>query len=673
MTRSEIASRTLAEVLRESAKVFRPREKLGTTAWAEKYRFMSAKSTALPGRYSAAFTPWINGMHEALDDPKIHRVVALKSAQVGWTDGVILNYLGKRIDIDPCPMIVMFAKEGAARQFSNEKLTPMIEVTPRLVEKIPIYSKRDKSNQWDFKGFPGGFLKLVGSNSAASVKSTPAMVVAIEEPDDCNENISDQGDTIALLEERTKTFHRRKVIFGGTPTVAGVSRIDAAYNASDKRKFFVPCPSCGVFQELIWENVKWKETEGVRHEVFGNVDLSSVRYECPHCHEQWTEAQKNAAVRKGEWRATAPFTDTAGFYINEIYSPFPGSTMRIIVEKYLRANAKMQTGDDSAMRAFYNSQLGRAYEYASDLPDSEALAERAIDYAEFTVPVDGVILTAGVDVQHDRLAVVIRAWGQDEESWLVYWGEIPGNTMQPEIWKDLDALFERTVRTKSGAKLTVKAVSIDSSDGRTNDAVYSYVRRHKQHHYMAIKGASSQTDAREIFTTPKPSVDVNHQNKASRYGLKPYIVGVNRAKDLILGFEGAGGRIKLEGNGPGRMHNYSAVRSDYYEQLTSEVKVPTRGGFKRVWQKKSGCRNEALDCEVYALHAARSLKLHLKSHEGWKKILNEQIQGDLFSQMEAENTKEEEIGQQEELIVAQNVEEQTDPFAGTYASGWTKN
>ncbi|WP_353889813.1 phage terminase large subunit family protein [uncultured Parasutterella sp.] len=99
---------------------------------------MSAKSTALPGRYSAAFTPWVHGMHEALDDPNIHRVVALKSAQVGWTDGVILNYLGKRIDIDPCPMIVMFAKEGAARQFSNEKLGPMIEVTPRLLEKIPI-------------------------------------------------------------------------------------------------------------------------------------------------------------------------------------------------------------------------------------------------------------------------------------------------------------------------------------------------------------------------------------------------------------------------------------------------------------------------------------------------------------------------------------------------------
>ena len=659
----------------KAAEVFRPPEKLGTTEWAEKYRFMSAKSTALPGRYSAAFTPWVYGMHEALDDPKIHRIVALKSAQVGWTDGVILNYLGKRIDIDPCPMIVMFAKEGAARQFSNEKLGPMIEVTPRLLEKIPIYSRRDKSNQWDFKGFPGGFLKLVGSNSAASVKSTPAMVVAIEEPDDCNENISDQGDTIALLEERTKTFHRRKVIFGGTPTVAGVSRIDAAYNASDKRKFFVPCPHCGTFQELVWENIKWKTTEGLRHEVFGNVDLTSVRYECPHCRSLWTETEKNAAVRLGKWEATAPFTDTAGFYINEIYSPFPGSTMRIIVEKYLRADAKMQTGDDSAMRAFYNSQLGRAYEYASDLPDTETLAERAEDYEEFTVPVDGVILTAGVDVQHDRLAVIIRAWGPDEESWLVYWGEIYGNTMQPNsgAWVDLDSLLTRSFKTKSGAKVTVRAASIDSSDGRTNDAVYAYVRKRLGRRYMAIKGASSQTDAREIFTTPKPSVDLNFQNKASRYGLKPFIVGVNRAKDLILGFEGAGGRIKLIGNGPGRMHNYASVRSDYYEQITAEVKVPTRGGFKRVWQKKSGCRNEALDCEVYALHAARSLKLHLKSRESWEKEEAEQRQGNLFETDSYDGERIEPAKEQEEKNDIRPEEPVKDPFAGVNASGWTKN
>ena len=85
----------------------------------------------------------------------------MKSAQVAWTDGVLLNYIGRRIDIDPCPMIVMFAKEGAAKEFNNEKLIPMIEASPRLAEKIPVSKKRSKDNLWNFKSFPGGFLKLV--------------------------------------------------------------------------------------------------------------------------------------------------------------------------------------------------------------------------------------------------------------------------------------------------------------------------------------------------------------------------------------------------------------------------------------------------------------------------------------------------------------------------------
>lgn len=168
---------------------------------------MSSKSTALPGRYNAALTPWVKGMHEALDDKKIVRVVALKSAQVAWTDGVLLNYIGRRIDIDPVPMIVMFSKDNAAKDFNAEKLVPMIEATPRLAAKIPVGAKRDKDNKWNIKGFPGGFLKLVGSNSPSNVKSTPAPVVCVEEPDDCNDNIKQQGNTIKLLEERTKTLY----------------------------------------------------------------------------------------------------------------------------------------------------------------------------------------------------------------------------------------------------------------------------------------------------------------------------------------------------------------------------------------------------------------------------------------------------------------------------------
>lgn len=239
------SSLAIANLLKILGEEVRPPIRISTTAWAETYRFLSPKSTALPGKYVAETTPWVRGIHEALDDPKIFKVVAQKSAQVAWTDGVLLNYIGHRIHLEPCPMIIMFDKEGSAKKFNEEKFTPMVEVTPVLAALIPVMSKRDRDNKWGFKGFPGGFLKFVSSNSPSEVKSTPAPVVCVEEPDDCNSDVKQQGDTIKLLEERTKSFPRRKIIFGGTPTVSGISKVEAAYRESDKRNFFVKCPHCG--------------------------------------------------------------------------------------------------------------------------------------------------------------------------------------------------------------------------------------------------------------------------------------------------------------------------------------------------------------------------------------------------------------------------------------------
>lgn len=623
---------------------------------------MSAKASARPGRYNPDLTPWVPGIHDALDDPTVTKVVAQKSAQVAWTDGVLLNYIGRRIDIDPCPMIVMFAKDGAAKEFNDEKFGPMVEATPRLASKIPVHKKRDRDNRWQFKGFPGGFLKFVGSNSPSSVKSTPAPVVAVEEPDDCNENVNDQGDTITLLEERTKSYPRRKVIFGGTPTIEGLSRVEASYKGSDQRKFFVPCHHCGDTHVLSWENVRWAEDPEFNHEVFGHARPESAYYVCPHCGGLWNDAEKNRNVRRGEWRATAPFYGVAGFYINELYSPFPGSVLQRLVEKWLTAQHALEQGDDTKLRSFVNNTQGLAYAYTSDLPDVETLRDRADDYEEMTIPWGGLVLTAGVDVQHDRLAVIIRAWGRGEESWLLYWGEIPGQTMVAEqgAWIDLDALLSRAFTHASGATLRIRAVSVDSSDGQTSDAVYTFVRRRMGRGYMAVKGASMD-DGREIFSPPKVAVDTNRQQKAHKYGLRPFMVGTQRAKDLLLGVDSSAGRIKLVGTGPGRVHWYKAVRPDYWEQITAEVKAPHRTiRNRKVWQKKAGVRNEALDCEVYALHAARSLKLNLWKEERWADEERKVRQADLLG------------GPTEALAPLEPVDDQASPASKSAAQAAVK-
>jgi phage terminase large subunit GpA-like protein len=112
-----------------------------------------------------------------------------------------------------------------------------------------------------FKSYPGGFVKFVGSNSIADVKSTSARRLIVEEPDDCNLNLRGQGDSIKLIEERGKSFRDAKVLIGGTPSIKGVSSIDDEYDHSDRCEWHVPCPDCGEFQALEWEQVRWVEDE----------------------------------------------------------------------------------------------------------------------------------------------------------------------------------------------------------------------------------------------------------------------------------------------------------------------------------------------------------------------------------------------------------------------------
>ena len=616
-----------------------PPPKISTVDWANKYRYLAAESSALPGKYSSDLTPWVPGMLDALDDPAVWKVVCMKSAQVAWTDGVLNNWIGRNIDLDPSPIVGMFAKESAAKEYTDEKFRPMVEVTPRLSHKLDVRTSRKDGNRALFKKFPGGFIKLVGSNSPSNVKSTPAPRVFVEEPDDAAINVGKQGDSIKLLEERTKTYHRRKVVFGGTPAVKGLSTIEANYQVSDQRKFFIPCHECGESHVMAWDNVVYDAESERHHEIYGRALPETAAYTCPHCGVLWDDDEKNRNVKRGEWRATAEFRGVAGFHISELYSPFPGSRMTRMVERYLEAQHALDQGDDTEMIVFINACLGLPYEYQSDAPDTDALKAKALDYAENTVPTGGLILTAGVDVQHDRLAIVLRAWARDEESFLVYWGEIYGNTIDKKdpVWDGLDKIIFGTYEHADGMALRVTTTSIDSSDGTTSDAVYSYVRGRQGRGVMAVKGASQDYGSREIFAKPKQSIDTRgrRNTKASKYGLLPYIVGTHKAKDLLAG------RMKLAGEGAGRMHWYEDVRTDYYDQLTGEVKAPHRTlRGKRVWQQKSGCAVEAWDCEVYALHSSRAARVHLMKPHQWDALEQQLKQADLFT--EAAETEEHE-------------------------------
>ncbi len=628
-----------------------PPARVSTLQWLTENFHLPETGADLPGAYNPDYVPYLWGVFAALDDPLARLVVMQKAAQIGWTFGLI-GWLGKRIHVEPSAIIALFPKDGTAREFSDEKLVPAIKASPVLAALVDVTTSRKDGNRALFKRFPGGFLKLAGSHSVSNVKSTPAPIVIVEEPDDTKENVKEQGDSLRLVRERLKRFRAGKMVLGGTPSVAGLSRVEEYMSISTQRVLPIECHGCGDSHVLDWENVSWLSDEEANHPVFGTALTDTAIYACPHCGEAWDDytRQQNIleTVRKAResgdpycgWVTTTEVSGgVEGFKeLNELYVCLPGTRLADVARDFLEAEHQAAQGDENARIVFVNSKLGRPYEYQGDQDTADTLRERALDYAEMVCPRDGLIVTVGIDVQHDRLAVIIRAWGRGEESWLLYWGELPASQTcvdkNDPVWAALDKLLFSPVKHDAGGAVMVSAISIDCSDGGTSDAVYEWVRTRNRKHprmlIMAVKGSSAQQDP-EIFTHPRQkSVDhrrPDKQTKADRRGVRVFLVGTNKAKDWLAS------HMKLGGTGPGRWHFYQGVRTDYFEQITAEVKAPHRSiRNRKIWQLRSGRRNEGTDCEVYALHAARGVRVHLKKPAEWDALAAQIQQSDLFAE-----------------------------------------
>jgi len=600
----------------------------------------------------------MRGICAMLADDSITDLYCMKASQVAWTT-VLLAYILYRIDQQPTPIIGMFSAVDAAREFSQEKLTPYVESCPVVLDKIDVSTTRRTGNSLLHREFPGGFLKLIGSNAVRSMKSTPAPFVFVEEPDDAAENVQGQGDSVTVLFNRTKRFRSPKRVLGGTPSIKNFSRVEARLDLSDQCVLPIECHACGESHVLNFAHVTWLHAEDgtEQHPVFGTALTETATYTCPYCGECWTDSRRQENIRATVDKAIAagdrfggwkPTRNTDGRVkgitgLGELYSCLPGSSLRDMVETHLEAEYYVARGDETKRISFVNNQLGKPYEYADGRPDADAFREKAKEDPEsqrdeLICPEDGLLVTVGIDIQHNRVAVIIRAWGTDDRSWLMYWGEIAASNTcvdkKDPVWAALDEVVFKAFEHESGASIYATAISIDSSDGATSDAVYEWVRtrqaKHPNRMIMAIKGSSSQQDP-EIFTQPKlHSIDHRRHDKktkAQKRGVKVFIVGTNKAKDWIAAHMALDAQI-------GGYHYYrlDQMRWDYFDQMTGEAKIPHKTiRNRRVWTQKNGQAIEAWDCEVYALHAARAKRVHLLKQTDWDNLRNSLLQSDMFS------------------------------------------
>ncbi len=555
-------------------KRLKPPPKLTVSQWADEYRKLSPESSAEPGSWNTARAEYQRGIMDAISDPSIETVVLMMGAQMGKSE-CLNNVVGYHIAQDPSPILVVQPTLDMAQTWSKDRLAPMLRDTPALQGLVKDPRSRDSGNTTLHKSFPGGHVTGCGANSPASLASRPIRIVLCDEVDRFPVSAGTEGDPVTLARKRSATFWNRKIILVSTPTNKGASRIEQAYEESDKRLYYVPCHDCGHEQTLKWSQVKF---DADRPETAG--------YACESCGSIWDDATRARAVRRGEWRSTEKFAKTAGFCVSGLYSPW--IPLEDAVRDFLAARKQPST-----LRVWVNTYLAETWEEDGEGVDDYSLSERAEDWGDI-VPADGLILTAGVDVQDDRLEAEIVAWGKEEESWSIAYKTIHGDPSGPIVWRELDEFLYGVYEHEFGEEMVVRATCIDSG-GHHTQAVYKYVSTREAKRVFAIKGVGGEG---------RPMVGKPSKNNIGKIKLFP--VGVDTVKAELFS------RFKITEPGPGYCHFPEGRDAEYYKQLTAEkIKIKYHKGFARREFVKIRTRNEALDVRVYAKAALALLNVNL--------------------------------------------------------------
>ncbi len=608
-----------AEVYREAYfRGLRPDPSLWVDQWADEYmRIPRDTGAAEPGKYRTSRTPYAREPMRCLSPAHpCKRVVTMVASQLMKTQ-IALNWIGGLIHMVPSNILTLLPSLSLAKRVSS-RISKTIKATPVLSERVAANRSRDSRNTMDTKEFEGGSLYVTTAGSAANLAELSARYIYGDEIDRWDVDVGEEGDPIELAETRGSTFGRNaKFYFSSSPTIKGASRIADLFETSDQRYYYVPCPHCGHMQILEWENLHY------------SADFNVVHYQCagPDCDVLIEEHHKGLMLARGEWRSHAPGDgETIGFHLNALYAPLGWTDWRSLAKQFEKAKKAQNRGDLEPMQVFYNTRLAKVWDSAQEQTKAEVLKERAHreTYGLGSMAYRVLMLTASVDVQANRLELMVMGWGVGMERWVIDYQVIWGDPADDRTWAVLDDKLKVRYPHPCGVGLGILATAVDSG-GHHTDEVYQFCRLRRWRNIFAIKGASKP--GRPVIAQRPSMVDVTWKGQTERNGAELWFVGTDTAKDWIYN------RYPFE-DGPGALHFANDLPDEFFEQCVAERKVARYiKGYKRIeWVKGKAERNEALDLMVYNLAMAHYLGLNRYKEHDWERIRQALAQAGLFDE-----------------------------------------
>jgi len=621
-----------------------PPEPMTVDQWAAEHRVVSAESgSPYPGLWDNDRAPYGIEIQECLSfSHPCHSVALKKSHQIAGTE-FGLNLIGYAVDREPSPIIVVLPTLDEAKKYVKVKLQPTIDDTPALRHKVMERKSRDESGSTtSYKKFRGGYIQVTGANTSRGLQMISGRVMIADELSEWPDDVDDRGDPLALAEKRLTAWDLRdpKRYYLSTPGLKGSCRISAKYDASDQRRYYVPCPHCGHFQVLAWERMRWR-SETWPYGAYFVCAAHGCTIE--HAHKQamvaagcWVKTYPDEGREPGDviapadldaYRARSSKGRQPGFAIWQAYSGF--TFWDKIVQEWKDAK-----DDPFLVKVFTQQVLGEDYEEKGDAPDYQALMLRRENYRPRQVPPGALVLTGMVDVQVNRLEYAVYGWGPGMSGWLVDRGIVEGDPSQPDVWRKLAPVVEREYQDAHGVLWPVELYGVDA--GFLSNMVYLFCRGRER--VFALDGQPGHQ--RPMMGTPRP-VEINYQGKKIRNGVMLWPTGTWPVKSWVYGalrktIDGP----DSDGNWPlGAIHFNDLCDEDFFKQITAEhlAAVEERGRIIRRWEKKKNQANEQLDLIVGCRALASYLGLDRLTPDEWLQLARERghvedVQPDLAAQ-----------------------------------------
>jgi phage terminase large subunit GpA-like protein len=606
--------------------------------WAELKRTLTSDVSTLQGKFNYNYTPYLREVVDTLSPYNPAKVIGvMKAAQIGFTEGVIVNGILWIIANNPGNILSLSANDQLSKEMVETRLDQGITSCGigHLIRPNTIRKRNNRTGDTsNYKEFAGGRMYAGGLQSMDKLgKQRSIKYGFFDDWDAAKVSDKEQGNIFDIIQQRFSTAAKTgKQYYISTPENRP-SNVEIVYNMGDQRKWNVPCPKCGSYIELIWLQYN-KENEPVgiifEKDSGGRLIESSVRYRCQSCGGEFKETEKYEINLHGKWIPTVEPIRT-GYYSYHIPAWAASPHMYGWTHYAHQWCNIFKDGQESKskLRVFKNLVMGEPYEDKKMDISSNILLKNTRPYDVGVVPCllsekDGngsiVMITAACDlngtIDDARMDYEVVAHSSSGTTYSIDAGSIGTyqaklekskrelwtyrNEQFNNVWDEfLNNVILKEYQTDDGKIMKVTYAGIDT--GYYTHFAYGFVDAHPEL-LIGLKGRVD--DKPRKYTTDLPTF------KMARERANLYILEVDLIKDELADRINLRWSESSESEQPSGFMNFPTPSGEKYRHATffshyeAEQKVLDRNddgdivGWK--WKKKHQLsQNHFFDCAVY--------------------------------------------------------------------------